>query len=98
MRASHMCRHGLAWRLRMPTEMVEVVVNGARVSVPAGAMVSTAVAMAGVTAYRRSVSGEPRGPLCGMGICFECRVEVNGVAHVRSCQTLCEAGMVVVAG
>ena len=40
-------------------------------------MVSAAVAIAGVTAFRRSVTGEPRGPLCGMGICFECRVTVE---------------------
>jgi sarcosine oxidase subunit alpha len=28
-----------------------------------------------------------------MGVCFECRVTVNNVPHVRSCMTLCEAGM-----
>jgi sarcosine oxidase subunit alpha len=56
-------------------------------------MVAAAVLAAGVNTFRRSVSGEARGPLCGMGICFECRVNVNGVAHVRSCQTLCENGM-----
>jgi sarcosine oxidase subunit alpha len=56
-------------------------------------MVAAAVLQAGVNSFRRSVTGEARGPLCGMGICFECRVMVNGVAHVRSCQTLCEDGM-----
>ena len=56
-------------------------------------MVTAAVLAAGVASFRRSVTGEPRGPLCGMGICFECRVRVDGVAHVRSCQTLCENGM-----
>ena len=35
---------------------------------------------------RTSVTGEPRGPLCGMGICFECRTTVDGREHVRSCQ------------
>jgi D-hydroxyproline dehydrogenase subunit gamma len=60
-----------------------------------GAMVSTAVAMAGVGGYRRSVSGEVRGPLCGMGICFECRVTIDGRAHCRSCQVVCRAGMEV---
>jgi predicted molibdopterin-dependent oxidoreductase YjgC len=74
-------------------EMFELFVNGSPVRVPAGSTLSAAVALAGVTAYRRSVTGEPRGPLCGMGICFECRVEVNGAAHVRSCQTPCEPGM-----
>jgi sarcosine oxidase subunit alpha len=74
---------------------VKVTVNGVAVAVPAGAMVSAAVAMAGVSAYRRSVSGEPRGPLCGMGICFECRVTIDGRAHCRSCQVVCRPGMEV---
>jgi predicted molibdopterin-dependent oxidoreductase YjgC len=74
-------------------ELVTLKVNGLVVSIPAGSMVAAAVVQAGVTSFRRSVKGEARGPLCGMGICFECRVTVNGVAHVRSCQTLCENGM-----
>ena len=74
-------------------ELVTLKVNDAPVSVPTGSMVAAAVLQAGVSLFRRSVTGEARGPLCGMGICFECRVSVNGVAHVRSCQTLCENGM-----
>lgn len=35
---------------------------------------------------RLSVTGEPRGPLCGMGICFECRATIDGKPHVRTCQ------------
>jgi D-hydroxyproline dehydrogenase subunit gamma len=46
-------------------------------------------------AFRRSVKGDPRGPLCGMGICFECRVTIDGIPHSPSCQTLCRAGMEV---
>lgn len=45
--------------------------------------------------FRRSVRGELRGPLCGMGICFECRATVNGHPHVRTCMTTCRDGMVV---
>ena len=74
---------------------MKVTVNGKAVEVPAGAMVSAAVALAGETAFRRSVTGEARGPLCGMGICFECRVTVDGRAHVRSCQVPCRPGMEV---
>lgn len=70
-----------------------VKVNGKPVNVGAGTMVSGAVAMAGVAAFRKSVTGEPRGPLCGMGICFECRVTLDGRAHVRACQATCEDGM-----
>ena len=52
-------------------------------------------AAAGFDLFRRSVTGQPRGPLCGMGICFECRVTVGGRQHVRSCQTACASGMEV---
>jgi D-hydroxyproline dehydrogenase subunit gamma len=72
---------------------LKVKVNGRAIDVPPGAMVSAAIAIAGVTTYRRSVTGEPRAPLCGMGICFECRVTVDNRPHIRSCQTPCREGM-----
>ena len=75
-------------------DQVTLTVNGSTVSVPAGATVAAAVVIAG-QACRISVSGKPRGPLCGMGICFECRVAINGIPHCRSCQTVCEPGMEV---
>ena len=75
----------------MPSQLT-VTVNGAEVVVPSGATVAVAVVLAG-QACRMSVTGEPRGPLCGMGICFECRVAIDGHLHARSCQTLCQQGM-----
>ena len=72
-----------------------MIVNGRAVKVPAGTTVAAALMGAGIDVFRRSVGGEPRGPLCGMGICFECRVTIDGVPHRRSCQTLCRGGMVV---
>ena len=75
----------------MPEEIM-LRVNGAWVRVPAGATAAVAVAIAGQPC-RMSVNGEPRGPLCGMGICFECRATVNGKQHSRTCQALCESGM-----
>ncbi len=76
-------------------ERVSISVDGHRVSVPQGTAVAAAVAMAGESAFRRSVSGTTRGPVCGMGVCFECRVTINGEPHQRSCVTLCEEGMEV---
>jgi sarcosine oxidase subunit alpha len=73
---------------------VTVTVNGMPVVVSSGATVAVAMALAGQVC-RTSASGEPRGPLCGMGICFECRVAVDGNPHVRSCQVLCQQGMKV---
>jgi D-hydroxyproline dehydrogenase subunit gamma len=74
-------------------DTITLVVNGATVKMPEGSMVAAAVLKSGFESFRRSVSGEVRGPLCGMGICFECRVTINGEPHSRSCQTLCQDGM-----
>lgn len=74
-------------------ESVVVLVNGREMEVSPGTTVAVAVLMAGVTCFRRSVSGEARAPLCGMGACMECRVTIDGVAQCRSCQTLCVGGM-----
>jgi sarcosine oxidase subunit alpha len=74
-------------------EIIRVSVNGMPVAVQAGTTVAAAILQCGVSSFRRSVNGEPRGPLCGMGICFECRVRVDRVVHSKSCQTLCRPGM-----
>lgn len=76
-------------------EVITLYVNGHPVTVPDGSMVSAAVLISGASRFRRSVTGEPRGPLCGMGICFECRVTINGRPHSRSCQIPCEEAMEV---
>ncbi|HEY8977298.1 MAG TPA: 2Fe-2S iron-sulfur cluster-binding protein, partial [Burkholderiaceae bacterium] len=34
-----------------------------------------------------------RQPVCGMGVCGECRVTVDGRAHRLGCQTACAPGM-----
>ena len=76
-------------------ERVTLSVNGKPVRVPPGTLVAAAVAQAGVSSFHTSVRHEPRGPLCGMGVCFECSVTINGQAYCRSCLTLCEEGMEV---
>ena len=42
---------------------------------------------------RLSVTQQPRTPFCGMGICGECRVTVDGEAAVLACLTPCRDGM-----
>ena len=74
-------------------DRVTLTINDRRIHVPAGTVVSVAIARAGITRLRRSVTGEPRGTFCGMGICFECRVTINGQSQIRSCQTICQPGM-----
>jgi sarcosine oxidase subunit alpha len=78
-------------------EKITIWVNGVPVQMEAGSMVSAALLQAGVPC-RRSVTGEPRTALCGMGICFECRATVDGTPHRRTCQLACRDGMVVESG
>ncbi|WP_027815586.1 (2Fe-2S)-binding protein [Paraburkholderia bannensis] len=77
-------------------EMLTLDVDGRSVQVAPGSSVVAAIARATGTAgvvTRESVSGAQRGPLCGMGVCQECRVTIDGVRHRLACQTLCTQGM-----
>ena len=74
-----------------------ITVNRKPIRVSSVTSVAAAITMAGEPC-RFSVSGEARGPLCGMGICMECRATVNGAPHQRTCQLLCADGMQVVTG
>ena len=74
-----------------------IMVNGKHVWVAEGTTVAAAVRMANEPS-RFSVHGEARAPFCGMGICMECCATVNGVAHRRTCQLVCEPEMDVVTG
>jgi len=75
------------------SETVRILLNGAEREVPAGASLAAALLGLGVTRFRTSVLGEPRGPLCGMGVCQECRVTVDGRAGVRACLLPCREGL-----
>jgi predicted molibdopterin-dependent oxidoreductase YjgC len=76
-------------------ETVQLSVDGRGLIVPVGTTVAGAVFLSGCSKFRTSVSGQPRAALCGMGICFECRVTIDGRPHARSCQVLVRNGMVV---
>ncbi|CAD6531375.1 hypothetical protein LMG27952_02572 [Paraburkholderia hiiakae] len=80
-----------------------LTIDGRKVGVAPGSSVAAAIAIAAkaenaAPVTRRSVSGALRGPLCGMGICQECRVTIDGVPHRLACQTVCAADMHVVTG
>jgi predicted molibdopterin-dependent oxidoreductase YjgC len=78
---------------RAANALVTIVADGRALRVPVGISVAAALIDDGVEAFRRSVSGEARGPFCGMGTCYECRVTIDGVAHRRSCLVVVAEGM-----
>lgn len=71
---------------------IHLLVNDVEIEVPAGANVAAAIARLGAV-FRYSPSGEPRAALCGMGVCFECRVCVDGEMQVLACLTPARNGM-----
>jgi D-hydroxyproline dehydrogenase subunit gamma len=75
---------------------VRVTVDGHVLEIPTGSTVAAALAAhAGIAGTRTSTSGMPRTMLCGMGVCQECRVTIDGFAHALACQTLCRDGQTI---
>ena len=64
---------------------MSIRVDGRAIEAEPGASLAAVLLNGGVTHFRTSVTGEARGPVCGMGTCQECRVCVNGTPHVRAC-------------
>jgi sarcosine oxidase subunit alpha len=74
---------------------IAFTVNGATHRAAAGTTVAAALLNAGLWSFRRAVHGGVRAPLCGMGICYECRVTIDGEAHRRACLVPLAEGMIV---
>jgi predicted molibdopterin-dependent oxidoreductase YjgC len=77
------------------SERVRLTIDARTVEVEAGTLVVAALAIAGLRGTRTSVNGQPRAALCGMGICQECRVTIDGRAHALACQTVCRDGQII---
>jgi predicted molibdopterin-dependent oxidoreductase YjgC len=71
-------------------------VDGLPFEAPTGQSLAAALVHHGLWIFRRNpVTGEARGPYCGMGVCFECELEVDGRKGTRACLTEVADGMVV---
>jgi aerobic-type carbon monoxide dehydrogenase small subunit (CoxS/CutS family) len=77
--------------------LIELTVDGTPLRAPAGQSLGAVLIAAGRPALRNSPSGTPRGLFCGIGVCQECRVVVDGVVS-RACVTPVTAGMQVTTG
>lgn len=69
--------------------------DGEAVTAFPGETIAAALLAAGKVRLRVSRSGSPRGLYCGMGLCYECLVTVDGRANQRACMTEARPGMVV---
>lgn len=73
---------------------INIMVDGKQCVAYEGETVHAALTAAGIRTLRHSrKTGEPRGLFCGMGLCYECRVTINGIPDQRACMTSAEEGM-----
>lgn len=77
------------------TATIQITVDSRPVRAAEGITVAAALVNANIAGFRPSITGAPRGPLCAMGSCHECRVTIDGVRHRRSCLIEATPGMKV---
>jgi sarcosine oxidase subunit alpha len=70
----------------------EIEVDGKTLLAYSGQTIAEALLANGVRDLRMTRKQSPRGVYCGMGICYECRMIVNGIPNVRTCMTLATPG------
>ena len=75
---------------------LNVIVDGEPVEAYAGETVAAVLMAAGHIMYQHATPEHPHKSLfCGMGICFNCAVTINGVPNTRACVTPVSEGMVI---
>jgi predicted molibdopterin-dependent oxidoreductase YjgC len=73
---------------------IHIRVNGRTVKAVPGETVLAALTADGYKVLKKSnVRGEARGPFCGMGVCYECLVTIDGVPKQRSCMVEAQDSM-----
>jgi NADPH-dependent 2,4-dienoyl-CoA reductase/sulfur reductase-like enzyme len=70
-----------------PTDEVTLDVEGRPVAARVGDTLAAALWVAGITGLRETARGDTRGLFCGMGVCNECLVSVDGRESQRACMT-----------
>jgi len=66
---------------------VTVTVDGRPTTAYLGESVAAVLLDDGDLSTRTTTAGDPRGLFCGMGVCFDCLVIVDGVPGTRACVT-----------
>ena len=70
--------------------------DGREVPFAAGQTVAAALVASGTYAWRTTrFGGRPRGVFCGIGVCFDCLLVVDGHADRRACVEPATTGAVV---
>lgn len=76
-----------------PSEQVQASFCGEPISAEPGASVAAALMTSGHQAWRTTRDKKPRGLFCGIGVCFDCIVEIDGESGQRACMIPIQDGM-----
>jgi D-hydroxyproline dehydrogenase subunit alpha len=68
-----------------PGERVSFVFDGRPLTATVGQSLAAALTAAGILSLRETATGGARGVFCGMGVCQDCLVVVDGVPNQRAC-------------
>jgi len=70
--------------------------EGAPIAFSEGQTVGAALWAHGVRSWRTTrIAGRPRGLFCGIGVCFDCLVEIDGRPDQRACVVPARPGLAV---
>ena len=75
-------------------KLLDVQVDGKRVEAFSGETIAAVFFSNGIRIFRYTRKNKkPRGIYCGMGVCYDCLVTVDGIHNVRACVTSVKDGM-----
>jgi pyruvate/2-oxoglutarate dehydrogenase complex dihydrolipoamide dehydrogenase (E3) component len=77
------------------SDRLTITFEGRMLGARPGQSLGAALAAAGEHALRHTSGGDCRGMFCGMGVCQECLVTVDGAPNQRACMVKVADGMVV---
>lgn len=80
--------------LQKERKKISIEIDGEKIEAYEGEPIAATLWAAGISDFRYTKKRkEPRGYFCGIGLCTDCKMIVNGVPNIRTCVTPVRDGM-----
>jgi predicted molibdopterin-dependent oxidoreductase YjgC len=80
----------------MRSDLIAFTFDGATIPAEGGQTVAAALIADGHRTWRHTrIGGAPRGVFCGIGVCFDCLITINGQPNQRACLVEAHQGDVI---
>jgi predicted molibdopterin-dependent oxidoreductase YjgC len=77
---------------------LNIRIDKKQIAVPAGVSVAAALIANGIKSFRKTDQGDGRGLFCGMGVCYDCLVTIDGIPDQLACMVMVGEGMQIRTG